>query len=211
MWYNRGMKIEKISSKTAIDFLLPRHYSGRKPPISFAFGWYDGDNLVAVCTFGKPVSPYLCSHICGEEYKDKVYELNRLYKLDSCEKQISEFVAGCLRILSASDLIIVSYSDMGMKHHGYIYQACNFLYTGETKKRTDKWTEGNKHSRHYDNEKQNGIRKVRTPKHRYVYFATKNKKLKKLYMEKLSYGVKPYPKGDNNTYEEGNFLEPEYI
>ena len=40
--------------------------------------------------------------------------------------------------------IIISFSDTKMNHHGYIYQACNFLYTGTTansKKLVDK--EGN--------------------------------------------------------------------
>lgn len=36
----RGIIIE-IDHKTAVDFLLPKHYSGRTPSISKAFGWYD--------------------------------------------------------------------------------------------------------------------------------------------------------------------------
>ena len=50
------MKFTEISSEQAITFLLPRHYSGRKPNISIAFGWFDNDELKAVCTFGKPAS-----------------------------------------------------------------------------------------------------------------------------------------------------------
>lgn len=58
-------KITEIDYKTAVDFLMPRHYSGRVPPISKAYGWYDKDRLVAVCSFGKPASPSLCSGVCG--------------------------------------------------------------------------------------------------------------------------------------------------
>ena len=32
-------EITPISSQEAKDFLLPRHYSGRVPSISKAFGW----------------------------------------------------------------------------------------------------------------------------------------------------------------------------
>lgn len=32
----------QIDAKEAIDFLLPRHYSGRAPIVSFAFGVYEG-------------------------------------------------------------------------------------------------------------------------------------------------------------------------
>jgi hypothetical protein len=98
-----------------------------------------------------------------------------------------------------------------MNHHGYVYQACNFLYTGETKRRTDKYTEGNKHGRHYDNDKQSGFRKVRSAKHRYVFFATNKKWLKKEYLENLNYPILPYPKGDNDNYVLGEYLEPEII
>lgn len=53
----------------------------------------------------------------------------------------------CLRKISVNDWIIVTYADSGMHHNGYIYQACNFLYTGATRQRTDKYTDGNKHGR----------------------------------------------------------------
>ena len=207
---NKGI-VTKVSYKVAKEFLLPRHYSGRVPSISHAFGWYFDGELMAVCTFGKPASPYLCRGVCGEEHANKVLELNRLCRLEQLKTPLSYFVSYCLRELSKCNLIIVSYSDTEMNHTGYIYQACNFLYTGETKSRTDKYTEGNKHSRHYDKEQDNRLRKIRSPKHRYVFFAVKNKKTKKLLLESLNYPVEPYPKGANKTYKLGEFLQPKVI
>jgi len=206
-------KILQLSYKEACDFLLPRHYAGRKPVISKAFGWYINSMLVAVCSFGKPASPSLCKGIMGGEYSSNVYELNRLCRIENLQEQLSQFVGACLRRLSIENWIIVSYADKGMNHNGYIYiyQACNFLYTGSTKKRTDKYTEGNKHSRHYDNLQQNGKRKVRTSKHRYVYFCTKNKKLKKEWLEKLAYSLEPYPKEENRNYTLGNYIKVEIV
>lgn len=200
--------IEFIDRKTAVDFLLPKHYSGRIPSISYAFGWVVDGELVAVCTFGKPASPTLCDGICGREYSERVYELNRLCRVDELKLPLSSFVAGCLRRMRVHDYIIVSYSDTEMNHHGYIYQACNFLYTGMTKARTDKYTEGNKHSRHYKNSEQSGVRKVRSPKHRYVFFATTTAHKKKEYLEHLKYSILPYPKGDNSNYVLGEYLQP---
>jgi hypothetical protein len=98
-----------------------------------------------------------------------------------------------------------------MHHNGYIYQATNFLYTGKTKERTDKYTSGNKHSRHYKNDEQAGIRKVRSAKHRYVYFATFSKKLKKEWMSALNYEIQPYPKEKNQDYTLGVYLQPKTI
>ena len=181
---------------------MPKHYAGRKPQITKAFGWYEDDRLVAVCTFGKPASPQLCDGICGKEFSSSVYELNRLVRVEDFDGQLSQFISGCLRELKKENWIVVSYADSGMTHHGYIYQATNFIYTGCTKQRTDRYVEG-KHSRHADFDNPKGIRQVRTAKHRYVYFCTSDKKLKRQWKEALNYPNLPYPKGDNENYELG--------
>lgn len=205
---NFSNHIKIIDYKIAVEFLLPRHYSGRIPQITIAFGYYIDECLCAVCTFGKPASSSLCKGICGEENKHHVYELNRLCRIENIPFQLSHFVSKCLQYISKTkNWIIVSYADTEMFHNGYIYQACNFLYTGCTKQRTDKYTEGNKHPRHYNNAEQNNRRKIRSPKHRYVYFATKNKNLKKQWLEALKYKSKDYPKGENKNYILGTYLK----
>lgn len=164
-----------------------------------------GGQLVVVCTFGKPASPTVCRGICGKENSQYVYELNRLCRIDEYEGQLSKFVSACLRSLKSNNWIVVSYSDTGMNHNGYIYQACNFLYTGCSKQRTDMYTEGNKHPRHYDKEKQGKYRVLRTAKHRYIYFCTNKKSLKKKWKRDLCYPVLPYPKGENKNYILGEY------
>ena len=203
--------IKLIAYQEAVEFLLPKHYSGRTPSISKAFGWFIKDELVAVCTFGKPASNSLCKGIAGDEHTKSVYELNRLCRVDWLNEQISFFVGACLRELKKENWIIVSYADSGMNHNGYIYQATNFMYTGATKKRTDKYTEGNKHSRHYDNEKQGTLRKVRSSKHRYVFFCTGNKKLRKKWLNDMNYKIEDYPKNENRNYILGDYQQPEII
>lgn len=183
-----------LSYKEATDFLLPRHYSGRIPVITQAFGWMVDGKLQAVCTFGKPASPSLCTSVCGTTWSKNVYELNRLCREDDFDEPLSAFVSACLRRLRSNNWIVVSYSDMQMHHHGYIYQACNFLYTGLTKVRTDVYTGAGKHSRHYtDAERQYDIRQVRSPKHRYIYFCTKNRRLKAEWQKELKFPILPYP------------------
>lgn len=197
---------KKIDYNTAIDFLLPRHYSGRKPSVTYSFGYYENEILKAVCTFGKPASNSLCVGVCGEECSSSVYELNRLCVDGDIKIQLSQFLSWCLNELKKYNLIIVSYADTQMNHNGYIYQATNWIYTGKTKSRTDKYVEGNKHSRHYDNDKQNGLRKFRSAKHRYVFFAC-NSRNKRYLQRNLKYKIEPYPKGENKNYILGNFLE----
>lgn len=203
------MEIKRITYKEARAFLLPRHYSGRIPSITFAFGLFLEGALQAVCTFGKPASNALCEGVCGKEYKKQVYELNRLCRVDELTIPLSLFVGRCLKELKKENLIIVSYSDTGMHHNGYIYQATNFIYTGKTKSRTDKYTEGNKHSRHYTNAN-NHLRKVRTGKHRYIYFAC-NKTVKKKLVKELKYPIEPYPKEENKNYTLGVYQKTKVI
>lgn len=199
-------KVKRIEYEDTKEYILTKHYAQRMPSISFAFGLFHKDNLVGVLTIGKPASHTLCTGILGKEHSNQVYELNRLVTDDGLDENVLSFFVGrSLRQLKSEDLVIVSYADTGMNHSGYIYQATNFIYTGATKERTDKYTPKNRHSRHYDN-KHNHLRKVRTSKHRYVYF-TKDKKL----INKLRYPIKPYPKDRNEHYTLGERMKTKVI
>ena len=201
--------ISEIAYDEAVAFLLPRHYSGRKPVVSKAFGLIDDGVLQAVITYGKPASPSVCVGICGKEYSGKVYELNRMCRSEEYRKPLSHFVSATLRMLKPFDWIVVSYSDTAMNHHGYVYQACNFLYTGTSAPHADKYVpEGSGHNRHAESfdVRKDEFSVERSIKHRYVYFCTKSKRLKREWMESLRYPILPYPKGDNSNYELGRFI-----
>ena len=196
-------EIKEIKYSDTKDFILKKHYAQRMPSVSFAYGLFDGNDMVGVLTIGKPASNSLCNGVCGPENAHKVYELNRLITEDNLSKNaLSYFVGGVLRKLKGEDLVIVSYADTGAGHNGYIYQATNFIYTGKTKERTDKYTDGNKHSRHYTNEN-NHLRKIRTAKHRYIYFTNNRKK----WLKVLNYSIQDYPKGNNKRYVLGERLK----
>ena len=201
--------ISEIAYDEAVAFLLPRHYSGRKPVVSKAFGLIDDGVLQAVITYGKPASPSVCVGICGKEHSGKVYELNRMCRSEEYRKPLSHFVSATLRMLKPFDWIVVSYSDTAMNHHGYVYQACNFLYTGTSAPHADKYVpDGSGHNRHAESfdVRKDEFSVERSIKHRYVYFCTKSKRLKREWMESLRYPVLPYPKGDNSNYELGRFI-----
>lgn len=201
--------ISEIAYDEAVAFLLPRHYSGRKPVVSKAFGLIEDGVLQAVITYGKPASPSVCVGICGKEYSGNVYELNRMCRSDEYRKPLSHFVSATLRMLKPLDWIVVSYSDTAMNHHGYVYQACNFLYTGISAPHADKYVpDGSGHNRHAESfdVRKDEFSVERSIKHRYVYFCTKSKRLKREWMNSLRYPVLPYPKGDNSNYELGKFI-----
>ena len=113
-------------------------------------------------------------------------------------------------------MVVVSYADTAQNHHGYIYQATNWIYTGLSSKHKEYIIDGqeNKHSRHI-NDTPNGkipISQVldmyadkvtvseRSRKHRYFYFLG-SKSDKKAMRKSLKYNVVPYPKGDNIRYD----------
>lgn len=104
------------------------HYMHRKPVVSYAYGLFDGMEMVGVCVFGTPASRHLQ---IGANPSDpsKVIELNRLWVDDVMPRNTeSWFVSRALNQLPAR--IVVSYADTTHAHMGYIYRALNFHYAG---------------------------------------------------------------------------------
>lgn len=189
----------RIAPRETHEWLLNKHYAKRIPSISYAFGLYRDGVLSGVMTVGKPASPSLCVGVCGKFYSEYVFELNRLCVDDHLERNVLSFFVGRSLRLIRDSLILVSYADTSQGHHGFIYQATNWIYTGKTKERTDIGTEDGTHSRHYDksiDKVQN--RKFRSAKHRYIFFIGK---LKSQFTTSLRYPVLSYPKGDNQYYD----------
>lgn len=200
--------VRSIDSFQCKDWLLYKHYAKRIPSISYSFGLFDKNNILqGVLTIGKPASPFLCNALCGEKYSRYVYELNRVCVMDNLPKNtLSFFVSSCLKILKKHDLILVSYADTAYNHHGYIYQATNWIYTGIPDRKTDVVLKGinNSHARH-KGKLENSVDEeyesvLRSDKHRYVYFLGKKKKE---FENNLNYKPKPYPKGENKRYDSG--------
>ena len=189
--------VVEVPKQTVYGLLKRNHYLKRLPPISFAFGLYSENELKGVCTFGCPPSKDLCVGLCGREYKDEVLELNRLFLTENKKNLASFFVSRCLKMLPTPK-VVVSYADTSANHHGYIYQATNFIYTGLSAKRKE--TIGIGHSRQMKWDKENT--RDRPRKHRYVYFIG-NKKQKKERKNNLLYPIVDYPKGNNNNYKIG--------
>lgn len=179
------------------------HYSRRMPSVTDAFGLYVDGELIGVVTYGIPASPTLCIGLAGEENQYNVKELNRLIIRPGFggKNYASYLVSHSLRMLE-NNTFVVSYADTAWTHVGYVYQACNFLYTGCTKERTDIFT--GKHQRHYSaEERDSGHRQFRSAKHRYVYLVG-DKRTRKRMREQLNYQILPYPKGDEVRYDINN-------
>jgi hypothetical protein len=195
-----NLTVSSIEHFECREWLLYKHYAKRMPSISYSYGLFDGLDLIGICTIGKPASPSLCVGVCGKEQSEYVYELNRLVVNDDLPSNaLSYFVGKVLKLLPP--MILVSYADTSQNHHGYIYQATNWIYTGATKERTDIGFEDGTHSRHYDKKIDKSLfRKKRSSKHRYIYFIG-TKRDKKIWRSLLRYDAEEYPKGDNQRYD----------
>jgi hypothetical protein len=206
--------IKSIDSFQCKEWLLYKHYAKRIPPIEYSFGLYNDAILCGVVTFGTPVSSTLRDLWDGEY---KLMELNRLVINDGVEKNVlSYFVSNSLQLLP-KPLVLVSYADTSQGHHGYIYQATNWIYTGLSIPFKDYYVRGMEHlhngtimdmSRGQENRVQwlkekfgdDLIMIERPRKHRYFYFLG-NKKEKKRMASMMPYKSEPYPKGDNKRYD----------
>jgi hypothetical protein len=189
------MKVQAIDYQTVTPWILKKHYARRLPSISHSFGMFnDVNELTGVVTYGVPASNFLCTGICGEQFKSIVLELNRLVVDDG---KASFLISQSLKQIPAPK-IIVSYADTAMNHVGYVYQATNWIYTGCTKERTDMFAGEGKHSRHSKGDKSK--RQFRSAKHRYVFFVG-SRTQKKCFQKHLNYPVVPYPKGTPSRYD----------
>lgn len=127
---DEGLHIKVIPAKLATELVVENHYLHRRPPISFAFGIYDGEQLRGCVTYGVPASRHLQKSACPSN-PDLVIELNRLWLHDDLPKNCeSWFVSKTLKLLPPR--IVVSYADPQHGHMGIIYRALNFNYSGWT-------------------------------------------------------------------------------
>lgn len=185
-----NLTVKKIESKLTYPFLLNIHYAKRIPSISYAYGLFDGEELIGVCTFGSPASPSLCKGVMGEENKSLVIELNRLCLKYNRKNEASYLVSNAIKLLPKPK-VIVSYADTDKNHLGVVYQATNFMFTGTSKPRTDMASADGKHSRHSLGDRTKRVN--RSAKHRYIFIHASKTEKKKLLLQ-LRYDVVEYPK-----------------
>jgi hypothetical protein len=221
----KDWSVYQISHRDVEPWLLKRHYARRIPPISYAFGAFDGKELIGIVTYGVPLSSTLRTGVCGEEYEPLVLELNRL----CCKNKrniASRLVSNSMELIPKPK-IIVSYADSAQGHVGYVYQATNFIYTGLTSKMMDWKVKGmdalhhcsigdefrgqeNRSQKMKDKYGDLLYQEERSRKHRYVFF-TGSKKEKKKMKACLKYEIHPYPKGDVKRYDASAAIDTQML
>ena len=201
--------VKNIDKKLTYEWFLNKHYAHRIPAIIiYSYGLYNKNNILqGVCTFGMSANNSL-NNLLGNY---RCIELNRLIVNELLPKNtLSFFVSSCLKLLP-QPITVISYSDSGQGHHGYIYQALNWLYTGMGCGDIEFRKDGKMYHRKVifnrlgtgsiENAIKNGYEPIKvTPKHRYLMFLG-NYKQKKEMRAALKWKILPYPKGDNINYD----------
>jgi hypothetical protein len=207
--------VKSIDNNQCKEWLLYKHYAHRIPPIEYCFGLFDENNILqGIVTYGTPVSSTL-RNLWNNEFK--LMELNRLVINEGLEKNVLSFLVSSSFKFLPKPLVLVSYADTSKNHHGFIYQATNWHYTGLSAKFNDYYIKGKEHlhngtimdmSRGKENRVQwlrdkfgdDLIMIERPRKHRYFYFLGNKKEVKKI-LSMLPYKIEDYPKGDNIRYD----------
>jgi len=190
--------VETIPTWATKQFILHVHYARRMPCVQYAFGLFRDGEIIGCVTYGQPASPSLCKGLAGDDWKTHVIELNRLVIAPEYNgKNYASFLVSHSLKQLPNGTYVVSYADRGgWGHVGYVYQATNWYYTGMTKARTDKYSDG--HSRHYM--KGETRRANRSEKYRYLYICA-DRRLKKKMLKDLRYEILGnYPKGNSVHY-----------
>jgi len=206
-------EVKSIPRKQAKPWILKKHYAHRMASISYCFGLHKKENLelVGVCTFGHIPAPK--EQVAWKPYD--LYELNRLITEDDLPKNaLSYFVSKCIKLMP-SPCVLISFADKNQGHHGYIYQATNWIYSGIGAEGTKSFVmkDGSvRHARHayrINMEHVEEIQRSEYGKFRYYYFVgnkREKRKMWEIFDKRESLQELPYPKGENENYDTGEEL-----
>lgn len=138
------------------------HYSKRLPmPPLVRIGVWENERFVGVVLFGRGANQHL-----GAKYGLTQLECCELVRvaLTKHETPVSRVVAIAIKFLRKSNpglRLIVSFADTSQGHHGGIYQAGNWTYTGRSMGSVEFFHEGRwKHNREVTSGAFGGARKV---------------------------------------------------
>ena len=207
--------VKPIDKYEVKEWCLYKHYAKRMPmAVEYSFGLFINNKLEGISIFG-PTAPPVPITLFGEIGKYKVRELTRLVVNENLPKNsLSIFLSQSLKLMP-SPICLISFADKGSGHHGYIYQATNWIYTGEGGQK-DNYIDDKGNDFHsltindrLKEEKldlkeyllKHNIKKVKAdPKYRYLYFLGNKREVKNMKKE-LKLNILNYPKGKNERYD----------
>ena len=196
--------VVQLQNKEYKEWILDKHYAKRTCSVSYCFGLIKDSKIIGIVTFGYPPNYNYNNGKCiFSTLKYTTLELNRLVINEHNIKNLpSYFLSNAIKLLP-KPIALVSYADPNQNHFGYIYQATNWIFTGNsTPKKRYYFEDGTTFDIRRGIDKKGKIIKVETlkPTLRYVYFHA-NKSEKKKMLKDMKLTVFPYPKGESLKYD----------
>jgi len=204
------LETDKEFVKNIIEF---NHYSRKMPQaIKYRFGLYYENVFKGIAIFSVPANMYTITSIFSGENQSIGVELSRFFTFDDTPNNFESYCLGkCFKYLKSNSNIdvIVSYADPNFGHVGYLYQALNGVYFGQTNPevrylyKNQLWTrrslgrsKGDTEVEHTKRIVADGAIKVKMQgKHKYIFFTCNNRRKKEL-LHKLKIKINNYPKLD---------------
>jgi hypothetical protein len=187
------LKIDWASHEAAKYACENWHYSKCLPVGKLVkVGAWENGKYIGCVIFGRGANNNMLKPFGLEQ--DDGCELVRV-ALTKHKTPVSKIMANAVRFLKKSQTglkLIVSYADPEQNHHGGIYQACNWIYTGPSGKAVKIFYKGKwAHKKTVDDARVDQThlpKKTVCGKHRYLYA------LDKVMSAKIASLAKPYPK-----------------
>lgn len=119
------------------------HYSERMPRGAvILFGVWERSHFVGSVVYGRGATDHLCTQYGLDTVEG--CELVRV-ALKSHETMVSQILAKTIQTLKVTNprlRLVVSFADPSKGHHGGIYQASNWVYSGVTSASREYWANG---------------------------------------------------------------------
>lgn len=130
------LKIDWASHEAAKFACKQWHYSGLLPSYGklVKVGVWENEKFIGVVVFGRGASPQILKPYGLQQ--DEGCELVRI-ALNRHITPVSKIITIALKFLKKANprlRLVVSYADVDQNHHGGIYQASNWIYTGHKNK-----------------------------------------------------------------------------
>jgi len=207
--------VQPVTFGDAQALLASGHYLRHLRKSGTQIGLVGPAGLVGVAVFGQPSREGVVRALWDQDQGTlrNTVELLRFYTVDGIEEWAGTwFLSRAIRLLPPTIEMIVAFSDPQYGHHGGLYQAASWIYTGTTTNtpyhyedpdgnrigKQTPWKQARREGllpgeravdgeRRYARERQ-WRRVVDQPKHRYVY--PRSRRARRL----LRHPVRPYPK-----------------
>jgi hypothetical protein len=137
------VEIRRVSLDDACNFYRRYHYAGGVANSATSFGVFLAHSVDMLCcvSFTTPCSENVRASVFGEEFKSHVAELGRLSIKEGVKMSASMIVPAVIEAYRADReargltpiWALISFADSTQGHHGGVYQAMSWVYTGESR------------------------------------------------------------------------------